>query len=192
VRTVYLIKDANKNIYIGSTSRNLLRRFSEHKSHGILNIDFKTAKIKKITSTVDYINIEEKFIVMAKNKYNQKCLNKSLGCLGPKGLYSEGRALACSKKLKEMWKDPIYKSKIMAGIEKSRAINCVFSMSKKSHELRWSKMPEWIAIEKISGKKFGPYRGYFFAKKELNLHEDTIAKCINKGQENRKYFFEMV
>lgn len=189
-KSVYKITDKNGFFYIGS-SINPRRRLGEHRYRNI-RLDKNSMKLEIICTTKNFIKLEESLIKNALLKNDGLCVNKTTsGCGGFHPMQmTEKRFSKASNNLKNRWKDPEQKKIFMAGIEKSRKINNLFEMSKKSQELKWSKMPEWTAICKKTGKIFGPYRGYKFAKEELGCSIDAIFKSLRKNNVNKKYEFK--
>lgn len=181
--------DKNGRFYIGST-KNPKKRFNEHKREKLHNLDYESLKMEVICTSEKYDVLEETLIKREFDKNNVLCVNKAYGCFGPKGMvHGELKRKKNSESLKARWQDENQKDIFLAGIKKSHAKNCRFEMSKKSHELRWSKMPVYFAKSKETGEVFGPFQGYKKASEVLGLWETTIKKNLYENSKSMKYDF---
>lgn len=185
---IYLLTDGKSN-YVGSTARELRKRLAEHKyQKRYSEIQYEICEIRLL----DVANSNDRF--QKENYYIQKykAINKAKAGYGPVGFIPEQKEL--NRRSKQM---TIWRSKNPEKVEKAK-LNSVLNSekqktkSKLSHEAKKKLMPKYKAVCKKTGKTFGPYQGHEISKKELNLHESTLIRCLKHGRKNRSYDFELV
>ena len=184
---IYKIEDKNNNIYVGSTTRNLNSRLSEHKCHQRHNIDYDSCDIYLLEECSKDLRYDRENYWIKQFKCVNKCL-AGKGCLGYKNTEKE-----LKRKSDQMKRFHFERPDI---IKRARANSLTSENQKlknlKANKVRIERMPLYIAIDKNTNVKHGPYQGYIIAKKELNLHETTLIRCLLHGRENRKYNFKVI
>jgi hypothetical protein len=165
-------------------------RHAQHKCHTkkiYPNFDFKNSEIILLEecSQEQRYKTEQKWIDFFKS------CNKSKAGVGPKGFMPNAKEIKRRRKQMIEWRKRNPEKVLLAKVKSITPENQKIR-SRISHQKRWERMKAWVAICKKSGKVFGPFKGYFFAKKVLNLHQTTLIRGLLHKTKNRRFEFKVL
>ena len=145
---IYKLFDDIGNIYVGSTTRKLSIRMSEHKSNKLYNMNYNTCNIELLEECSSELRYDRENYWMSKFK----CINKAIASKGPIGFKNNEKEL--KRKSEQMKKFHLERPDI---IKKARENSLTSEKQKirnlKANKLRIEKMQKYIAIDKKTNEK---------------------------------------
>lgn len=195
--TIYKLLSSNGYAYVGSTSRKLATRLSEHKCHAKSKIG--PHKLFENESKVSIFQLEkcDQKIRFEREKYwldkTENTLNLCTPWQGPKDfkLYDHQIKLA-SKNMQKRWIKNREQVLRQVNAHKTKAFQK--AASARSHELRYERMPLKRVLCNSTNKVLGEFKTHNELAKILGIKSrKTIHRMLNnKGIFAGKYNVEVV